>query len=155
MKLRSITNLLTLLLALAGCFVAIVLTYEEFHPKADIGCSKFGGDCEKTISSKYGHLGPIPTSIIGLGMYLTLAGTLRHAVQRHSGCTPSGTGEPRIRSARYRTRTRIPVRARRLTWRSWQHRHPPAQAVAHSHPIQAQPARTRRSQSERSIAPRR
>jgi protein-disulfide isomerase/uncharacterized membrane protein len=61
-------------LATAGCIVAIVLTYEEFHPKAEIGCRQMGGDCSKTIQSKYGHLGPIPTSLIGLGMYLTVAG---------------------------------------------------------------------------------
>ena len=74
MTTRTITNFLTMLLALAGCVVAIVLTYEEFHPQADIGCAKLGGDCSKTIKSSYGHLGPIPTSLFGLGMYVTVAG---------------------------------------------------------------------------------
>jgi protein-disulfide isomerase/uncharacterized membrane protein len=74
MTMRSFSNFLVLLLALAGCVVAGVLTYEEFHPKADIGCSRFGGDCSKTVQSPYGHVGPIPTSLFGLGMYATLAG---------------------------------------------------------------------------------
>ncbi len=86
MTMRSITNFLTLLLALAGCVVAIVLTYEEYHPKADIGCSKLGGDCAKTIHSSYGHLGPIPTSLFGLGMYVTVAGLciVRHNALRRA-----------------------------------------------------------------------
>jgi len=62
-----------MLFAVLGCVVAIVLTYEDFHPRTDIGCSRLGGDCAKTLSSKYGHLGPIPTSIFGLGMYLIVA----------------------------------------------------------------------------------
>jgi protein-disulfide isomerase/uncharacterized membrane protein len=84
MRLKSFSNILTLLLALAGCIVATVLTYEEFQPKADIGCRRFGGDCSKTINSKYGHLGPIPTSLLGLGMYLTVAGlcVARHRLLR-------------------------------------------------------------------------
>jgi protein-disulfide isomerase/uncharacterized membrane protein len=84
MRLKSFSNIITLLLALFGCIVAIVLTYEEYHPAADIGCSRFGGDCSKTINSKYGHLGPIPTSLLGLGMYLTVAGlcVARHKLLR-------------------------------------------------------------------------
>ncbi len=74
MSVKSVTNNLTLLLALLGCVVAIVLTYEEFHPTADIGCSRFGGNCLRTVQSSYGKVGPIPTSVIGLGMYLTIAG---------------------------------------------------------------------------------
>ena len=34
MRMRSVSNLLALVLAIAGCIVAIVLTYEEFHPQA-------------------------------------------------------------------------------------------------------------------------
>lgn len=74
MSMRSVSNFITMLLALAGCIVAIVLTYEEFHPAADIGCSQLGGDCARTIQSAYGHLGPIPTSIFGLGMYAAVVG---------------------------------------------------------------------------------
>ncbi|HLJ57888.1 MAG TPA: vitamin K epoxide reductase family protein [Chthonomonadaceae bacterium] len=75
MTVRSITNYITMALALAGCVVAIVLTYEEYHPQADIGCSKLGGNCSKTIQSDYGHVGPVPTSVFGLAMYLAV-GTL-------------------------------------------------------------------------------
>jgi len=71
---RALLNKITLALALVGCVIALVLTYEHFRPVADIGCSAVGGDCHKTIESAYGKLGPIPTSILGLGMYLTLAG---------------------------------------------------------------------------------
>ena len=74
MNLKSISNLITLLLALAGCLISIVLTVEHFSPSTDIGCSKFGGDCAATIKTVYGHIGPIPTSILGLGMYGALAG---------------------------------------------------------------------------------
>lgn len=74
MRLKSITNAITLVLAVIGCIVAIVLTFEKVQPKADIGCSKLGGDCAKTVQSSYGHLGPVPTSIFGLGMYITLLG---------------------------------------------------------------------------------
>ena len=71
---RALLNKITLALAVVGCIIALVLTYEHFRPVADIGCHAVGGDCHKTIESKYGKLGPIPTSILGLGMYLTLAG---------------------------------------------------------------------------------
>jgi protein-disulfide isomerase len=67
---KSLSNTLTQILASFGCLVALVLTYEHYHQSTDIGCSKFGGDCSKTIESIYGHVGPIPTSLFGLGMYL-------------------------------------------------------------------------------------
>lgn len=69
---RALLNKITLVLAVVGCIIALVLTYEHFRPAADIGCAAVGGNCHKTIESEYGHLGPIPTSILGLGMYLTL-----------------------------------------------------------------------------------
>src|SRR5579871_2995001 len=71
---KSALNTLMMLLSLVGCFITIALLYEHFHPAADIGCSAVGGDCSKTINSDYGHLGPIPTAAIGLGMYLVLFG---------------------------------------------------------------------------------
>ena len=71
---RPLLNKITLVLAAVGCIIALVLTYEHFFPAADIGCGAIGGNCHNTIESKYGKLGPIPTSLIGLGMYLTLAG---------------------------------------------------------------------------------
>jgi len=71
---RALLNKITLALAVVGCIIALVLTYEHFRPVADIGCGAIGGNCHTTIESKYGKLGPIPTSILGLGMYLTVAG---------------------------------------------------------------------------------
>ncbi len=71
---RALLNKITLALAVLGCIIALVLTYEHFFPAADIGCGLVGGNCHSTIESKYGKLGPIPTSLLGLGMYLTLAG---------------------------------------------------------------------------------
>ncbi len=71
---RTLLNKITLALTIVGCIIALVLTYEHFFPVADIGCGAMGGNCHTTIESKYGKLGPIPTSILGLGMYLTLAG---------------------------------------------------------------------------------
>ncbi len=71
---RALLNKITLALTLLGCLIALVLTYEHFVPAAEIGCGAVGGDCHGTIESKYGKVGPIPTSIIGLGMYITLAG---------------------------------------------------------------------------------
>jgi protein-disulfide isomerase/uncharacterized membrane protein len=69
---KTISNFLTALFALAGCIVALVLTWEHFLPTADIGCAAVGGNCHATIDSAYGHIGPIPTSIIGLAMYLVV-----------------------------------------------------------------------------------
>ena len=70
---RKLTNFFILLCAALGCIVSLVLVYKHFFPQASIGCTVSGG-CESVTESRYGHLGPIPTSIIGLGMYLTFAG---------------------------------------------------------------------------------
>ncbi len=69
---RALSNRLTLLLALVGCVIALVLTFEHFFPQQDIGCRIVGGDCHGTIESRYGHVGPIPTSLLGLGMYVVV-----------------------------------------------------------------------------------
>lgn len=71
---KTISIYITSLLALAGCVVSLVLTWEHYHPQADIGCSAMGGNCKSTVDSAYGHIGPIPTSILGLGMYLVIGG---------------------------------------------------------------------------------
>src|SRR5437868_15362715 len=71
---RVLLNRITLALAVVGCIIALVLTYEHFFPGVDIGCGLVGGNCHTTIESKYGKLGPIPTPLLGLGMYLTVAG---------------------------------------------------------------------------------
>ena len=72
--LKPFSNLITLLLAICGCVISIVLTVEHYQPKLDIGCGKVGGDCKTTVDSAYGHIGPIPTSLLGLGMYGAIGG---------------------------------------------------------------------------------
>lgn len=75
MNIKKYTNLLTMLLALVGCIITIILTIEKYAPEnTDLGCSKMGGDCHTTVKGKYGSLGPIPVSVLGLGMYLVLGG---------------------------------------------------------------------------------
>lgn len=70
---KSRSNIITLLLALVGCGIALLLTVEHYT-KIDIGCTKTGEGCATTLNSDYGHIGPIPTSLLGLGMYLAFAG---------------------------------------------------------------------------------
>ncbi len=70
---KSRSNLITLLLALVGCGIAILLTVEHYT-KIDIGCTKTGEGCATTLNSEYGHIGPVPTSMLGLGMYLAFVG---------------------------------------------------------------------------------
>ena len=73
-RIKKLSNLAILFLSVLGCLVTLVLLYEHFKPAADIGCSAVGGNCQAANESKYGHVGPIPTSAIGLGMYLTFLG---------------------------------------------------------------------------------
>jgi uncharacterized membrane protein/predicted DsbA family dithiol-disulfide isomerase len=90
---RAILNKITLALAFVGCIIALVLTYEHFFPAADIGCGAVGGNCHNTIESKYGKLGPIPTSVLGFGMYLTLAGICVVRARSLSGRNAPGPDE--------------------------------------------------------------
>lgn len=97
---RALLNKITLALAALGCLIALVLTYEHFFPAADIGCSAVGGNCHHTIESAYGKLGPIPTSILGLGMYLTLAGIcVLRARSLAGGDTPASPEEKPLGAA--------------------------------------------------------
>ncbi len=96
---RAILNKITLALAVVGCLIALVLTYEHFFPAADIGCSALGGDCHGTIESRYGKLGPIPTSVIGLGMYLTLVGICILRARSLAGRNAPGPDEKQLSAA--------------------------------------------------------
>ncbi len=69
---KSLTNAFTLFLALVGVLVASILTKEHFFTSST-GCFASGEGCAGTINSSYGHVGPVPTAILGLGMYLALA----------------------------------------------------------------------------------
>jgi uncharacterized membrane protein/predicted DsbA family dithiol-disulfide isomerase len=93
---RALLNKITLCLAVLGCIIALVLTYEHFFPGADIGCGALGGNCHSTIESKYGKLGPIPTSILGLGMYLTLAGICVLRARSLAGRNAPGPDEKQL-----------------------------------------------------------
>ncbi len=68
---KSLTNTFTLFLALVGVLVASILTKEHFFTSA-AGCFSSGEGCAGTINSSYGHVGPVPTAILGLGMYIAL-----------------------------------------------------------------------------------
>lgn len=96
---RAILNKITLALAVVGCIIALVLTYEHFRPVADIGCGVVGGNCHATIESKYGKLGPVPTSVLGLGMYLTLAGICVVRSRSLSGRNAPGPDEKQLGTA--------------------------------------------------------
>lgn len=93
---RALLNKITLVLAAFGCIVALVLTYEHFRPAANIGCGIVGGNCHKTIESAYGHIGPIPTSILGLGMYLTLVGICILRARSLAGSNAPGPDENKL-----------------------------------------------------------
>ena len=69
---KSVSNSLILLFACIGCFVALILFYEHLKPNADVGCKAVGGNCAAVNESDYGHVGKVPTSIFGLGMYVSL-----------------------------------------------------------------------------------
>lgn len=67
---RVFTNLLTLLLSLAGIVVAGYLTFRHFRPEMAVGCSAGPATCGTVLSSKYSHIGPIPTALFGLATYV-------------------------------------------------------------------------------------
>ncbi|MCX6382801.1 MAG: hypothetical protein NT023_25530, partial [Armatimonadetes bacterium] len=87
---RTLSNIFTLLLTLGGVFVASYLTYHHFRPDLSLGCSAGPGSCEGVLKSQYSQVGPIPTAIIGLGMYLLLLGAslLRHKSITQLRATP-------------------------------------------------------------------
>jgi protein-disulfide isomerase len=61
-----------MVLSVIGIIIATALTFEHFNPKLlPCGLSAAHG-CTGTLQSSYGHVGPIPTAIIGLGMYIVL-----------------------------------------------------------------------------------
>ncbi|MCX6382278.1 MAG: vitamin K epoxide reductase family protein [Armatimonadetes bacterium] len=70
---KKASNFITIALALVGAGITSLLTYKHFVPEISLGCSASGG-CGSVLSSYYSHVGPIPTSLIGLGMYLTIIG---------------------------------------------------------------------------------
>ncbi|MCS6776294.1 MAG: vitamin K epoxide reductase family protein [Chloroherpetonaceae bacterium] len=71
---KALSNLFTLIIAATGVPVTLILTYLHFNPEQSVGCTAGPTGCQGVLQSQYGHLGPIPTSLIGLGMYLIFIG---------------------------------------------------------------------------------
>jgi protein-disulfide isomerase/uncharacterized membrane protein len=70
---RSLSNNITQVLAVVGSILAALLTFEHYNSHFSLPCGMGGpGGCSGALNSAYGHLGPIPTAIFGLGMYVLL-----------------------------------------------------------------------------------
>ena len=63
---------LTLALSIIGAGIAGYLTYVHFDESVLV-CTASGG-CHTVQQSDYATIGPIPIALLGLGMFLTLAG---------------------------------------------------------------------------------
>jgi predicted DsbA family dithiol-disulfide isomerase/uncharacterized membrane protein len=70
---RSLSNNITQGLAAVGSILAALLTFEHYNSHFSLPCGMPGSaGCSGALNSAYGHLGPIPTAIFGLGMYVLL-----------------------------------------------------------------------------------
>jgi protein-disulfide isomerase/uncharacterized membrane protein len=69
---KSLSNVLTLALALFGCVLALALTVEHYRPTT-LPCSVHSNGCGTTLSSVYAQVGPIPTALFGFAMYAVVA----------------------------------------------------------------------------------
>ena len=67
---KSLSNTLTLMLAIVGFFVALVLVFGKHVSSSATGCFRTGEGCASAANSVYGHVGPVPTSVVGLLMYV-------------------------------------------------------------------------------------
>ena len=67
---KSLSNSLTLLFAVIGCLVSLLLTFGEHVASSATGCFQTGEGCASTTGSAYGHLGPVPTAVFGILMYI-------------------------------------------------------------------------------------
>jgi protein-disulfide isomerase/uncharacterized membrane protein len=72
MKSKALLTQFLLFLAALGSLVALVLTYHHFRPDTSLGCGADGKGCASVLESAYSRVGPIPTSLFGFGMYVTL-----------------------------------------------------------------------------------
>jgi uncharacterized membrane protein len=63
---------LTLLLSVVGAGIAAYLTYVHYDESVLV-CTA-GGGCHTVQESEYATIGPIPIAILGLGMFIVLAG---------------------------------------------------------------------------------
>lgn len=67
---KSLSNRLTLFFAFVGCLVSLLLTFGEHVSSSATVCFQSGEGCASTTGSAYGHVGPIPTAVFGLLMYV-------------------------------------------------------------------------------------
>ena len=67
---KTASNRLVLVLAAAGCIDALALTFEHYHPRL-LPCGGPSG-CAGALNSQYGQIGPVPTALFGLLMYVAL-----------------------------------------------------------------------------------
>jgi protein-disulfide isomerase/uncharacterized membrane protein len=68
---RTLTNRFLMVIAFLGVIVTSILTFQHFRPGAGGLCKAGPTGCDGVLHSAYGKIGPIPTAILGLGMYLT------------------------------------------------------------------------------------
>jgi protein-disulfide isomerase/uncharacterized membrane protein len=71
---KALSNVFILVMASVGLVVTLILTYLHYHPDVSMGCSEGPCGCHGLLQSQYGHLGPIPTSLFGFGMYAAFLG---------------------------------------------------------------------------------
>ena len=74
---RTVTNFFIMLCAALGVVVSLILTYKHYRPEVDIGCGFARSGCTGILNSSYGAIGPIPTALLGLGMYVVFLALTR------------------------------------------------------------------------------
>lgn len=72
MMAKKISNALILLLSLFGGAIALWLTIGHYNHGMAPPCAAAGGGCEAVLTSSYSHIGPIPSALLGFGMYVTI-----------------------------------------------------------------------------------
>lgn len=70
---KSLSNAFIIVLATVGCFLTLMLTIKHFKPDV-LPCTGQARGCEGALGSAYGKVGPVPTAVFGMGMYIFLLG---------------------------------------------------------------------------------
>lgn len=71
---KALSNSFILTLSAVGLVVTLILTYMHYNPDTKMGCMPGPCGCHGVLQSKYGHIGPLPTSLFGFGMYAAFLG---------------------------------------------------------------------------------
>lgn len=93
---RAISNKIAMVLSVFGTLLAGALTIEEFLPSPLLPCGGQGVDCQTDFHSAYGHLGPIPTAMFGLAMYITV---LVLCIRRTKSIFQTSESQPEVRKS--------------------------------------------------------